>query len=358
MSLKDKLLKNSTVKLTSSLEESEIYNLKDVIQTPVPMINVALSGTLDGGLTAGVTTIAGPSRHFKSGFALLMAKSFLNAHPKGIILFYDTEFGTPQGYFSAYDIPLDSVVHTPITDIEQLKHDAMSQLNEIDRKDEVMIIIDSIGNIASKKEVDDAISGNSAADMTRAKQLKSFFRMVTPHMTLKNIPMVVINHTYKTMELYAKDVVSGGTGAVYSSDTIWILGRQQDKDADGINGYNFIINVEKSRYVKEKSKIPISVSYEGGILKWSGLLDLALEGNYIVKPSKGWYALVDRETGEVQDKKYREDNLLNNAEIWKSLIKDTDFPKFIEKKYRLGEGSQLVGSEEELEEELNGIADE
>src|SRR6185312_5648327 len=177
----------------------------------------------------------------------------------GIILFYDSEFGTPQEYFKSFGIPFDSVVHTPITDIEQLKFDIMKQFQDITRLDHVMIIIDSIGNLASKKEIEDSLNEKSVADMTRAKQFKSLFRMITPHLTLKDVPAIVVNHTYKEIGLFPKDIVGGGTGSYYGSDNIWILGRQQDKDGTELQGYHFVINVEKSRYVKEKSKIPISI---------------------------------------------------------------------------------------------------
>ena len=92
-----------------------------MIPTSVPMINVALSGTVDGGITPGLTMLAGPSKHFKTGFALLLASAYLKKYPDGVILFYDSEFGTPQSYFTTFKIPFDSVVHTPITDIEELK---------------------------------------------------------------------------------------------------------------------------------------------------------------------------------------------------------------------------------------------
>ena len=109
--------------------------------------------------------------------------------------------------------------------------------------------------------------------------------MVTPYLTMKNIPLVAVNHTYKEIGLFPKDVVGGGTGIYYSADNIWIIGRQQDKQGTEIKGYHFVINVDKSRYVKEKSKIPISVSWEGGVQRFSGLLDVALAGGYVVKPS-------------------------------------------------------------------------
>ena len=338
MSLKDRLIKNSTIDLTDTLIASKIFTKKDMIQTTVPMINVALSGSVDGGMTPGLTMLAGPSKHFKTGFALLLAASFLKKYEDGVVLFYDSEFGTPQSYFDTFKIPLDAVVHTPITDIEELKFDIMQQMKELKRDDHVMIVIDSIGNLASKKEVDDALDGKSVADMTRAKQLKSLFRMITPHLTLKDIPMAVINHTYKEIGLYPKDIVGGGTGSYYGSDNIWILGRQQDKDNGEIAGYHFVINVEKSRYVKEKSKIPITISFEGGINRWSGLLDVAVDGGYITKPKVGWYKITH--LGE-NAKMYRAAEIVNNKDVWQDIFMNTDFSTYIESKYKMAIGAIL-----------------
>ncbi len=252
--LLNKLRKNSTIKDTDILADSKFFNEKDTISTTVPAINIALSGKINGGFAPGLTIWAGPSKHFKTSFSLLMAKAYMDKYSDAVLMFYDSEFGTPQSYFDSFKIDTSRVLHTPITDIEQLKFDIMSQLEQIGRGEHVMIIIDSVGNLASKKEVDDALKQNSAADMTRAKQLKSLFRMVTPHLTIKDIPMVVVNHTYMTQEMFSKPVVSGGTGIYYSADNIFILGRQQEKDGKDVVGYNFIINVEKSRFVKEKSK--------------------------------------------------------------------------------------------------------
>ncbi|NBX51140.1 recombinase RecA, partial [bacterium] len=219
--LLNKLQKNSTIKDTAVLNESKFFTAKDLIQTPVPMINVALSGSMDGGLTPGLTVFAGPSKHFKTAFSLLMAKSYLDKYEDAALLFYDSEFGTPQSYFDSFGIDTDRVLHTPVTDVEQLKFDIMQQLQGLERGERLMIVIDSIGNLASKKEVEDALDGKSVADMSRAKQMKSLFRMVTPHLTLKDIPMVVVNHTYKEIGLYPKDIVGGGTGSYYSADNIF-----------------------------------------------------------------------------------------------------------------------------------------
>jgi hypothetical protein len=290
---------------------------------------------------------AGPSKHFKTAFSLLMAKSYMDKYPEAVLLFYDSEFGTPVKYFETFEIDMDRVLHTPLTDIEQLKFDIMQQLQEVNRGDKLIIILDSIGNLASKKEVEDALKGSSAADMSRAKQLKSLFRMVTPHLTLKDIPMVVVNHVYMTQEMYSKAVVSGGTGIYYSADNIWIIGRQQDKDDKELLGYHFVINIEKSRYVKEKSKIPITVGFDSGINKWSGLLDLALEGKYIVKPKQGWYARVDQETGEISGKNYRAADIVDNGDFWKTILSETNFAEWIKNKYALSSGEIMKKDDDE-----------
>ena len=335
MSIMDKLKKNSKVKFTEVLSDSKFFNEKDMVPTEVPMMNVALSGSVDGGLTPGLTVLAGPSKHFKTSFALIMASAYLKKYDDAVLLFYDSEFGSPQAYFETFGIDTDRVLHTPVTNVEEMKFDMISQLEALERGDKVIIVIDSVGNLASKKELEDAINEKSVADMSRAKALKGLFRMVTPYLNMKDIPMVAVNHTYKEIGLFPKDVVSGGTGIYYSADNIWIIGRQQDKVGTEIKGYHFVINVEKSRYVKEKSKIPISVSWEGGVQKWSGLLDVALEGQYVAKPSNGWYCKVSRETGELLEPKVREKGTLEE-EFWQPVFNDTDFKEYVQKRYTIG----------------------
>jgi RecA/RadA recombinase len=351
MSLIEKLIKNSPNKMTSTIMDSKVYGKKEMATTPVPMVNVALSGRVDGGLTPGLLMLAGPSKHFKSAFGLMMAAAYQKKYDDAVILFYDSEFGTPQSYFESFGIDMDRVVHTPIVNVEELKFDIMQQLDGIEKNDKVVILIDSIGNLASKKEVDDAMDGKSVADMSRAKQMKSLFRMITPHLNLKDIPLVAINHTYKEIGMFPKDIVSGGTGSYYSADAIWIIGRQQEKDGQEIAGYHFVINIEKSRHVREKSKIPITVTFEGGISKWSGLLDIAEKLGYIRKPKVGWYEAVDPETGEVlTDKLMRAKEVNSNSDFWKMMFSKTKLADAIRDQYTVG-GKALIATEEETTEE-------
>jgi len=348
MSIMDKLKKNSKLSHTSVLSESKFFTEKDMVPTDVPMINVALSGSVDGGLAPGLTVLAGPSKHFKTSFALLMAGAYMKHHPDAVMLFYDSEFGSPDSYFEQFGVDTSRVLHTPITNVEELKFDLIGQLEELDRNDKVVVVIDSIGNLASKKELEDAKNEKSVADMSRAKALKGLFRMSTPYLAMKNIPLIAVNHTYQEIGLFPKAIVSGGTGIYYSADNIWIIGRQQDKKGTEIQGYHFVINVEKSRYVKEKSKIPITVSWEGGVKSYSGLLDCALAGGYAVKPSNGWYATVDQSSGEVGPK-VRYDGTLDKS-FWDPIFAETDFKDFLKKQYSIGHQS-LVEMDEIVVEE-------
>jgi RecA/RadA recombinase len=345
----EKLKSNSRIKECDVLADSEFFKAVELTSTPVPMINVALSGSLDGGLASGLTVLAGPSKHFKTSYALLIAAAYLEKHPDACLMFYDSEFGSPQAYFESFGIDLTRVLHVPIKDVEELKFDLINQLNALEKKDKVIIIIDSIGNLASKKELEDAIDAKSVTDMSRAKSLKGLFRMVTPYLTIKDVPCLAVNHTYMEMGLFPKAIVGGGTGIYYSASNIWIIGRQQDKVGTEVQGYHFVINVEKSRFVKEKSKIPISVSWDGGIDKYSGLLDLALEAGFIQKPSAQFCQLFDFENEEFETAKIRPKQIPDSFFV--ELVKYQPFADFIKKKYTIGMrqmiSDEVIGGEEQ-----------
>ena len=148
----------------------------------------------------------------------------------------------------------------------------------------------------------------------------------------------IISHN--TQELYSKPIVSGGSGVYLSADNIYILGRQQEKEGTEIVGYNFIINVEKSRHVREKSKIPISVKFEGGLSTWSGLIDMALESGHVVKPSNGWYSKMNSATGEIEDKKYRLKDT-DTKDFWSSILTDKSFQEWIKVNYQISNGNMI-----------------
>ena len=325
------------------MSDSDIFNNKSQVRISVPIINAALSGHLEGGLSAGSTIIAGPSKHFKTKFGLLFIADYLAAYKDAICLFYDSEFGSPPAYFAASGIDPARLLHTPVTNLEEFKFDLVSQLDQINRGDHVIIFVDSIGSLPSKKEVEDAKNEKAVADMTRAKAIKSIFRMITPVLSLKDIPLIAINHTYMTQEMFSKPVVSGGTGIYYSADNIWIVGRQQRKEGTELKGFNFIINVDKSRYVKEKSKIAIISTWEKGIDQFSGLLELALAGGFVTKPKMGWYQKQNPDDKKTAlPGKYRESETYTE-EFWSTYLNNDTFKEFVKAHYTVGYRSLIEG---------------
>lgn len=342
------LLKNSKYpNQTSLFADSKLFKDRFSIPTRIPAFNIALSGNMDEGLTAGLTILAGESKSFKTLFGLILAKTYMNQYPDSVMLFYDTEFGSLPPYFEATGIDTSRVIHTFVHNVEEMKFDMVNQLDNLKRGQKVFVFVDSIGNVASKKELEDAINMNSAADMSRAKALKSLFRIVTPYFSTLDIPAVMINHTYKSQGLFAQDIVSGGSGAIYSANNIFIITKSQEKTGKNIIGWNFTLNVAKSRTVKEKSKIPVQVIYDKGVNLYSGLLDLALEFGYVTKPSQGWYTrmIADKETGEIlEDKKWRATDT-DCAEFWDEIYEKTDFKEAIKRRFKLSEGTQLINED-------------
>lgn len=330
----ERLKKTSAVGVTSGLmSESSMFDVKDAVQTDIPALNIALGASLQGGIVPGLTFIAGPSRTFKTNMSLKLVEGYLNKYPESVCIFYNSEFGVTKEYLKDCGVDPERVWQVEIKDIEELTFDCMKKLQEFKKGDKVIFLIDSIGNLASKKEVDDALDEKSVADMTRAKKLKGLFRMITPHLATKDLSMIAINHTYSTMELYAKQIMGGGTGPMYSANLVWFISRAQDKDGKELEGYTFTINIEKSRFHKEKSKIPLTVTFEDGIQKYSGLFDLALEAGFI-KQSGAWYEIKNlKDYTEFETKKYRKDDI--DGTFFDGLLLNKEFNTYIEKTYQL-----------------------
>jgi RecA/RadA recombinase len=342
----EKILKTSPTKNASILSSSVFFHEKDVIPTDLPILNIAFSGSLDGGVSSGLTVFAGQSKSFKTLLGLFCVKAYLDKYKDGVCVFYDSEGGVTPEYLISNGINPDRVVHVPIEHIEMLKFDMVKTLKEIDRKDKVIMMIDSIGNTASLKELEDAENEKSVAEMQRAKSLKALFRMVTPSLISKDVPCIAIAHTYQEMGLYPKAIISGGTGLLYSSNQAFIITKSQEKDGTDLAGFKFTINVEKSRFVREKSKLPFTVLYETGIQKWSSLFDLAIESGHIQKANQGWYNLVDMETGEIIEPKRRSKDIENDDEFFKKLIENQEFKVYIEHRYKLNGMNLKVDTEE------------
>lgn len=355
--LLERMKKSGSIKSSSVLTESSFFMKKDVVETDLPILNIAFSGDLDGGLIPGLTILAGLSKSFKTLLGLYCLKAYMNKYPDSICLFYDSEFGVTPDYIKSNGIDGSRIIHIPVEHVEQLKFDIVKRLEEIKRGDKVFIFVDSLGNLASKKEVDDANDEKTVADMSRAKAIRSMLRIITPHLTMKDLPCIIVNHVYSTMELYSKTVIPGGTAVTYAANQIFVITKAQEKDGTELIGYNFTINIEKSRFVREKSKLPFTVTYEGGIQKFSGLLDIALDTGFVIKPSNGWYSRVDLSTGVIEDKKFRLKDT-QNTEFWNQILTNETFKSAVRAKYQLGNIPMVEQQGEVSDEELSEIFDD
>lgn len=147
-------------------------------------------------------------------------------------------------------------------------------------------------------------------------------------------------------------VITHNTGIYLSADNIWILGRRQEKEGTEIKGYHFVINIEKSRHVREKSSIPITVTFDGGIAKWSGLMEVAEEGGYLRKPKVGWYEAVDPETGEVlSEKLLRAKEIVDNGTFWKMMFDKTKFADYIKDRYTVATKTLISEESDQVDDD-------
>lgn len=335
--LLDKLLKASSVSGAAIMSDSTFFNEKKMVETPLLVLNIAFSGDLDGGFTPGITILAGESKTFKSALSLYCLKAYLEKYDDAIGILYDTEYGITPAYIESFGIDPTRVLHIPVEHVEQLKFDFNKKLENINKGDHVFFLVDSIGQISSKKEFEDAHDEKSVTDMTRAKAIRSLFRLITIQLTKKELPCLMVNHVYVEIgAMYPKTIIPGGTAVTYSANSIFVITKSQEKNAEGeLGGWQFTINVFKSRYVKEKSKLPFKVLYNGGIQKYSGILDIALEGNFVQKPKVGWYSVVDQETGELNPKNFRAKDF-DTDELAGELLKTVKFKEYVKTKFQLG----------------------
>jgi len=367
MSLASKFAKNSKLKGSGKLSKIHAQETK-YHDTGIPALNLAYSGDMiNGGTRFGVTTIAGRSKSFKTLFGLISAKAYMDAYPDSHMIFYDSEGGANQEYFESVGIDPERVLYNRVMNIEELKFDMMEKLEDIKKSynenkeyERFVFFVDSIGNLASIKEVNDAMKGNDATDMgTRAKSIKAFFRIITPYFDMYEMHAIMINHvTADVSGMGGRDIMTGGQGVMLSSNDVFVVGKRQIKEGKDIIGWQFVLNIEKSRIIRERAAIPFEVTYDGGLDKYSGLLDIALSTGHVTKPKMGWYTRPDIE----DDKNWRRKDT-SCKEFWEPLLNDKSFITAVKSMYCLNAGNSLMQSKldkmlkdgEELDKETGEV---
>ena len=170
-----------------------------------------------------------------------------------------------------------------------------------------MIVLDSLGMLPSSKELTDALDDKQVRDMTKSQIIKSIFRLITNKLGKLKVPMIVTNHTYKTMNPYGEQSdMGGGSGLKYAASTIIHLSKSKEKDGTEVVGGIIKAKMNKSRFTREASVSETRLFFdERGLDKYYGLLPLAEKYGIIPKEGKQYI---------FNDKKYYESSIIKEPE--------------------------------------------
>lgn len=272
--------KNDYAKLVS--EGITTGDEQNFIGTGSYILNALLSGSIYGGIPDNrVTAIAGEQATGKTFYAIGIAKHFLDANPEGAVFYFDSEAAATGDLFKNRGLDADRVWHFPVDTIEEFRTqiirilDNLLKTKEEDRKP-LLIVLDSLGMLASSKELEDALADKQVRDMTKTQSIKSVFRIITSKLGKLKVPMIVTNHTYKTMNMYGdQSEMGGGSGLKYAASTIMYLSKSKEKDGTDVVGNIIKVKANKSRFTKENSQVATRLFFDArGLDKYYGLLEL------------------------------------------------------------------------------------
>lgn len=286
-SLLQRLKKASGSEYVTVLGDDE-YPIKEWISTRNYMLNALISGDPYKGIPTGRSVqLAGQKGTGKTMVAISLLNEAADMGYTGCI--FDSEFANnDKSDMQAKGVDVDNTLWSGVETIEDLKFQTINMLDEIDREERTFMMVDSLGNLSTRKETEDSKTGSEKRDMTRPSALKSYFRTVTMKAGYKNVPLVVINHVYAdTSSFIPQDVVAGGGGPAFGSSITLLFSKSQLKDGDEVVGAIIKVKSEKNRFAKEKSTIRFTIDFnKGGIQKYSGLLEFAVDEGILVPDSK------------------------------------------------------------------------
>jgi len=335
-----KINNNATI-----LEDNTLSNVTDWIDTGCLVLNTIVSGSLYGGVPKGrVTVFAGESG---CGKTYILNKILANAQKKGMIpIIFDTEVAVDKT--SAEGVGLDSknVKYVPVDTVEACRNQIMTFLDGVEEEPELhgkfIISIDSLGNLASEKEINDAGAGKGAMDMgLRAKQLKSMMRMITYKAAVTGTTIIASNHTYADPGALHPTLVkqpAGGSGPIYMASILVQMAAKKEKtdssnekdvaltESRNYSGVTLRMLTVKNRFVPAFLQCEAYLNFKTGLDKYSGLRDIAVAHN-VIQQSGATFAIGDRKLGYY--KNWRKDE-----DLWKEIL--VGLEESIKDKYRYG----------------------
>jgi hypothetical protein len=105
--------------------------------------------------------------------------------------------------------------------------------------------------------------------------------------------MVITNHVYEMVGSYIPTKeMAGGSGLKYTASQICYLTKRKEKDGKDVIGSIIKVKMMKSRFTKENKIVEVLLTYDKGLDRYYGLLDLA-EKYDIFKKTSTRYELQD-----------------------------------------------------------------
>ena len=264
-------------KLASDIDETESY-----VDTGSYIFNALVSGSIFGGVSGNkITAIAGESSTGKTFFSLAVVKNFLDTHPDGYCLYFDTEAAITKSLIESRGIDTSRLVVVNVVTIEEFRGKALKAVDLYLKKPEgerrpCMFVLDSLGMLSTEKEITDALNDKQVRDMTKSQLVKGAFRMLTLKLGQANVPLIVTNHTYDVIGAYVPTKeMGGGSGLKYAASTIIYLSKKKEKDGTEVVGNIIKAKTAKSRLSKENKDVEVRLYYdERGLDRYYGLLEL------------------------------------------------------------------------------------
>ena len=256
------------------------------------ILNAALSGSLYGGVPNNkITAFAGESATGKTFFVMGVVKQFLDDNPDAAVFYFDTEAAVTKDMMQQRGIDTKRVIISEPETIQKFRHTTLQIIDNYANTSEkerppMMMVLDSLGQLSTTKEVEDTASGAETRDMTKAQVLKATFRVLNLKLAKINVPLLVTNHVYDVVGSYIPmKEMSGGSGLKYTASQIVFLGKKKEKDGQEVVGNIIKVNMMKSRFTKENKKIEVLLTYDKGLNRYYGLLQLAEKYDIIKKVS-------------------------------------------------------------------------
>jgi len=264
-------------KLASDIDDTETY-----VDTGSYIFNALVSGSIFGGVSGNkITAIAGESSTGKTFFSLAMVKNFLNTHPDGYCLYFDTEAAVNKSLIESRGIDTKRFVVVNVVTIEEFRTKALKAVDiylkkPTEERKPCIFVLDSLGMLSTEKEITDALNDKQVRDMTKSQLVKGAFRMLTLKLGQANVPLIVTNHTYDVIGAYIPTKeMGGGSGLKYAASSIIYLSKKKEKDGTEVVGNIIKAKTHKSRLSKENKDVEIRLYYdERGLDRFYGLLEL------------------------------------------------------------------------------------